>query len=372
MKGGNTKYRKNYNSNSPKSLIVFSIVYLIIFSLWFLHINNNNRLAKIIFYSIFLTLIVFSGIGTILGVIKGKLQIAKENKYIKKTNPYIYYRELPNNFGIGITSLLFDSTIENYKDIVAVILDLCAKKYIKLMKQNDKYIIDILKPVDDDLLNNEKYILTLIEENNIKNINYKDWYNYCMQDGIDLGLYTQREISINNDEPPLTQDKINKNRKIHLKISYISGILIFLLTMFKENTIKAFVNGISGFILIYIVLIIPFYLINVFTAFKNIGKKMGEVNYKNIMESNLQKTEKGINELHKLYSFKAFINDFGNFVDKKPDEVVLWDRYLSYAQVFGLTKKIMKSGYKELVDNSSFRIDNIENINFNNIEINQT
>ena len=145
----------------------------------------------------------FGIIGTILGAIKGALQIAKENKYIKKTNPYIYYRELPNNFGIGVTSLLFDSTIENYKDIVAVILDLCAKKYLKLVKQNDKYSIEILKPIDDDLLSNERYILTLISENNIKNINlnsnkngafleliYNDKMYYVIQNGIytcDLG-----------------------------------------------------------------------------------------------------------------------------------------------------------------------------------------
>ena len=56
--------------------------------------------------------------------------------------------------------------------------------------------------------------------------------------------------------------------------------------------------------------------------------------------------------------------------NKNVEEVVIWDRYLSYAQVFGLTKEIMKSGYNQLVDNSSFKIDNIENINLDNIKIN--
>lgn len=366
MRGGDTKYKKNGNLMAT----IFSISFLIILTVILIyHLLHTTNILEIFVCLFLLTLIVFGIIGTILGAIKGALQIAKENKYIKKTNPYIYYRELPNNFGIGVTSLLFDSTIENYKDIVAVILDLCAKKYLKLVKQNDKYSIEILKPIDDDLLSNERYILTLISENNIKNINYKEWYNYCMQDGIDLGLYFQRKIDINN-EPPLPQKTINKRRKIHLLLSCISGILIFLLYIFNENIMSTIGYGVFGFILTYIILIIPFYLINVFTGLKNIGKLAGSANYKNIMENNLQKTEKGINELHKLYSFKAFIKDFGNFVDKKPEEVVLWDRYLSYAQVFGLTKEIMNSGYKELVDNSSFQIDNIENINFNNIEIN--
>ena len=52
--------------------------------------------------------------------------------------------------------------------------------------------------------------------------------------------------------------------------------------------------------------------------------------------------------------------------------MVLWDRYLSYAQVFGLTKELMDSGYKELVENASFIIDNIENINMQNIEVKLT
>ena len=70
-----------------------------------------------------------------------------------------------------------------------------------------------------------------------------------------------------------------------------------------------------------------------------------------------------------LKAFKAFIKDFGNFADKYPEEIILWDRYLSYAQVFGLTKDIMKTGYSKLIKNSSFQIDDINNINFDNIEI---
>ena len=69
-----------------------------------------------------------------------------------------------------------------------------------------------------------------------------------------------------------------------------------------------------------------------------------------------------------LYSFKKFLDEFGSFVDKNPESVILWDRYLSYAQVFGLTKKIMSTGYKELIENSSFNIDNIDNISLQNIE----
>lgn len=360
-----TKYRKTYNLKAT----VFSVLLLIAITILLIYfLLNADNILTITVCTLLICLIIFGMIGIIVGIIKGKLQILNENKYIKKTNPYIYYRELPNNFGIGVNTLLIDSTIENYKDIVAVILDLCARKYLSLVKQGEKYVIKILKDIDDGLLSNEKYILTLLKNNDIKNINYQEWYNYCMQDGIDLGLYYHKEMTINK-EPPLTQDKIKKRGKTHLMISVVVGILVLVLFLFEGNILKSFVNGVFWFIITYIILIVPFYLINVITGFKNIGKKTRDINYKNIIENTLFKTQKGVEELQKLNSFKAFISDFGYFVDKKVDEVVLWDRYLSYAQVFGLTKEIMKSGYKELVENSSFQIDDIENINLYNIEI---
>lgn len=365
MANSDTKYKKNYNL---KATIICSIILIVIIGLLICGIINSTDIVTSSIYLIFLFLIIIALIGALSGVLKGKIQIARENRYIKKTNPYIYYRELPNNFGIGVTSLLWNSTIENYKDIVAVILDLCARKYLNLIKQNDKYIIQILKPIDGNLLSNEKYILTLINNKNMKNLNYQEWYNYCLEDGINLGLYYRKEIKISN-EVPLTQDIIKKRNKMHLFISFISSIIIMILFLFQGNILMAIGYTICWFIFTYIALLIPFALINAFTSFKNIGKQTKTINYKNIMENTLKKTKKGIDELHKLYSFKAFIKNFGNFVDKKVEEVVIWERYLSYAQLFGLTKEIMNSGYKELIDNSAFQIDNIDNINLNNIEI---
>ena len=44
-----------------------------------------------------------------------------------------------------------------------------------LEKQGDKYIIKVLKGIDDGLLNNEKYILSLVLRNDIKNIKNVVW-----------------------------------------------------------------------------------------------------------------------------------------------------------------------------------------------------
>lgn len=242
--------------------ILFGILFYIPFVAVLIYLYRENSFFTLSITTVPIFLAIRHGV-------KSKLQVLKEHKYIKKTNPYIYYRELPNNFGIGVTSILFDSTIENHKDIIAVILDLCAKKYINLTKQNDKYVIKILKNLDNNLLYNEKYILYLLINNNIKNVDYNEWFSYCLQDSITLGLFYPQK---------------------HQEFQYNS-------------------------------------ILNL------------SYHYSKITSNNLRKTKKGINELYKLYSFKALLNDFGNFVSKNVEEVVLWDRYLSYAQVFGLTKK---------------------------------
>lgn len=189
-----------------------------------------------------------------------------------------------------------------------------------------------------------------------------------MQDGINLGLYYHVDAKI-NAKPLLTQGVKKKRKRTHFGMSMIFAIILFLCFIYTENLITAIGYGIFSFFLSYVVLIIPFYLLNVFTGIINIAKQTSHINYQNAMNNKLTRTKKGIEELQKLYSFKEFMNDFGHFVDKRPDEVVLWDRYLSYAQVFGLTKEIMNSGHKEIIDNSSFQIDSIDNITLYNIEL---
>ena len=149
-------------------------------------------------------------------------------------------------------------------------------------------------------------------------------------------------------------------------------MISFLFLIFENNFFHLIFYSLTIFLLSYVIFTILFFIGNIFSIIKEQSKIAKETNYKQILENHLSKTQKGIEELHKLYAFKAFIRDFGRFVERTAEEVVLWDRYLSYAQVFGLTKELMDSGYKELVENASFIIDNIENINMQNIEVKLT
>ena len=362
MKEFNNKKTKYQSVGNIKLTIKIVLIYIFIqIVLVLFNLDNPIFISILIIINVFF---VFYCLYVMFGIVKGLNELNKENKYVKKTNPYVYFRELPNLFGIGVTSLLMDSAIENYKDVVAAILDLCAKQYLNLTKQGDRYIIKILKNIDDKLLSNEKYILSLILDNDIKNINYKEWFDYCMQDGVNLGLYTH-EIKKNKLNKPVIsrQERIKQDNKIKFVISFILFCIVFLLTF---NFIGSLIFlGIS-----YLILTLIFNIKLFFREMFKEAKYYKNQNYLNQLNNRLVKTDKGINELHKLYSFKAFIKDFGHFVDKNPEEVVLWDRYLSYAQVFGLTKKIMESGYDKLINNSSFCIDSMDNIKLYNIEVN--
>lgn len=383
MKNNETKYK---STKVTFSLMILTVVFYIVFILGLIYgiikvykmpltktglFHPSTMKVLVLFILIYLLCFTISGIiGNILGTLKGKRYINKEDKIIKKTNPYIYYRELPNNYGIGVTSLLFDSKIENYKDIIAVILDLCAKKYLSLIKENDKYYIKVLKNVDNELLINEKYILNLIISNNIKNIDYNQWYNYCLQDGDNLGLYYHYDKPKEAISDGIgTKNETERLKKIHRNISLFIGILIFIMGLTVGRWLEGLIYSLIIFIASYVVLIIPFYIILVFKGIITIGKIQKKATYNATLNNHLTRTNKGVIEFQKLLSFQNFLSDFGNFINRHPEEVVLWDRYLSYAQVFGLTDEIMKSGYKQLIDNSSFQVDDINNITLYNIEI---
>ena len=385
-----TKYSTpEYKAKLGPTLIIIGIIFYGIFLVFptcfliyylikrpnILDILQNDFWASILpfipcifyIYIIWIFYIFFSLIGKCLG----KLKSLFNTIYYKNIeNPYIYFRELPNNFGIGVTSLLFDSTLENEKDIVAVILDLCARKYLSLEYHGDKYTIHMLEKNPTNLLSNENYIFYALKRKTIKRINYKTWYNYCLEDGMALGLYalntSKKQKSINISE---TMNKFYKVLHIVLCTLCISIIAFILFKYSPFLSILALPFGLILGKLFYAILKFIFSFVEVIFKIIFEAKNTIDEQYNKELSKSLKLTTKGINELNKLKAFKAFIKDFGNFADKYPEEIILWDRYLSYAQVFGLTKDIMKTGYSKLIKNSSFQIDDINNINFDNIEI---
>lgn len=369
-----TKYNK-YAKSILANLITVLIFNAVIIYLYIKYCKsldassdpNLHRLYAIIFGVIVVTL-VFVNISFLFGQIIAKINIKRINKKIEKQNKYLYYRELPNHFGIGINTLLIDSKIENEKDIVAVILDLCAKKYLKLFKLGNKYFIQVLNNQNNQLLENEKYIMQYIFQNKVKDINYNEWYRLCLEDGKKLGLYTDYQEKKNNFnfwEKFGTVGNIIKNI-----IVLLISILMTIATIEVDNPysiISAIFSGIVCFIMLSFMAQLAYGALGFIIYSIQEVINAGINSYNDEMSNNLKRTDKGLEEYYKLKSFANFLDDFGAFAVKEPEEIVLWDYYLSYAQVFGLTEKIMKTGYNKLINNSSFNIDDINNVTLSNI-----
>jgi uncharacterized membrane protein len=364
----NKLFKKNLTENFIYLIIVLIIVIICT------KIKKIDIIASILLMPLLIIFFV-SIINTIIYLIN-KLNVSREiKKYtyeIKKNNPYIYYQELPNNFSIGISSLLMNSNIEYEKDIIASILNLCAKKYLKISKLSDNnYNVAVLKQPDEKLLTDEKYLINNIIINNIKNIDYNEWYKMCLDEGVNLNLYNlpkQKDIG-------RTLLTFITRKTTTLIFGIISLLINLIYTFFINNNMYTNylkTQKIILFFTICIAITIGLYIYTLYFAvimvivstlvdslITNFGSQ--KTNYF------LKPTEKGKEELEKLLAFKNFLNDFGSFTDKDLEQVNLWEYYLSYATVFGLDKKILQKGYKEITNNGAFNIDSIDNINLSNL-----
>ena len=339
----------------------------------------------------FIPIVIFGGL--LISILYGKIRVKKKEisieKEIKLDNPYIYYRELPNNFGIGISSILVNKTIENEKDIIACILDLCARKYLKLEKVDNKYVITILNNSTDNLLSNEVYILKHLMNNTVQQIDYQEWHQLCVENGKQLELFEDnKEVNLSETKQKEIAEEYYKTNEYQLKkiipvfllIGVILGSVVFIFPNITDafahfldmnNDMKLKIISFISIMFITFMLLISIYGIirTVYIVGKTLYQNRDMI-YQNTLSTKIIHTLKGQDATKKLISFKNFLRDFGSFAKKNPEEIILWDEYLSFAIVFNLTDEILKTGYKQLIENSSFKIDDVDNINLQNMKVN--
>lgn len=333
---------------------------------------------ELLAFVVVVSLVISLTIGSVRGYFRGKAKIRQDDKQIKATNPYQYYKELPNDYGVGVVSLLTNSQIENEKDIIAAILDLCAQKYLYLSKHSDHYVIRLLPNPPKTPLSNEAYLLDLIKNHRLQEIDYRTWYNYCVADGVQLGLYYPTKLEdIKFDQPKIRPRKsliVLKIGVVLLAVSFLPALVAVISMMCFQQTyhdvtpLLEFAKTCAGCGIFVIILSLPImYFSMLFSSLKSASKNISRDYYKWVLEKHLTRTPKGVQELQKLHAFRNFLDQFHTFVDQNPEAVVIWSRYLSYAQVFGIADKIMKTGYTELISNADFKIDDINNISLSNI-----
>lgn len=119
------------------------------------------------------------------------------------------------DYGIGVSTIILDYKIEKNKDVVAAILDLCAKGYLSLTQQGKNTVFKQTNKSIDDLLSNESYIYNLIVNKSKSKFDVNELKRLCYEDSLNLGLIERT-------------GKYNSIKEISEKSLYIVPLIIAL------------------------------------------------------------------------------------------------------------------------------------------------
>jgi uncharacterized membrane protein len=241
------------------------------------------------------------------------------NKYDKERNSTFkvkYFRDFPAKYGPEVVGYLFTKSIGN-KDLSASIVNLIEKKVITYEEITPKKYTLKYNSKDINLTASEKYLI--------------EWlFIKIGQDGI------------------VTVDEINKNARTNydsflthynawkaLVISDVKSYNFFEI----QTSAKLFASLYSLFGILIAIYNINLYIFQGFSIMIIIVAIIGFMYFVTITK----RTEKGNEDYLRWKGLKNFLNDFGRFKDRDLPMIVLWEKYLVYAMVFGIADKLAKT-----------------------------
>ena len=261
-----------------------------------------------------------------------------------------YNREFIDDYNVEVVDYLMNHTITE-NALSASIMNLVYKKNIKVeavpeVKDEYKFTLvtrnklsDTENALVDFLFNNvakgtasftttalKKYASSTKTCQTFMN-SYTNWKNMALKDG--------------------EAEEFFEKKKNYVIIPFVLLVYsIILITFITHNNIEF----IPGFITVLFAIVFMIYAI-----------------------SFSKKTKKGVEHYARWQAFKRFLNDFGNFSIKELPEIVLWERYLVYATVFGLAQKVEKvmnvkiTEFSNVSDIDYFTLNYITNIHIANL-----
>ena len=236
-------------------------------------------------------------------------------KYDKELKvPHIeYFRDIPNNYGPACVDYLFKRKIDN-NSFSATLLNLISDKvirYEKIDKKNYKIIYhDNVRP----LLEEEEKLITWVFEEK-------------------------------TDGKETTLEAFKKKAKSYS--SFISDFELFKktalqhaksLNFYETQTLKGIpiLTSVVGFVLGFICIYMEVGLFSIIFFLVGIASLIYFVSIQ-------KKTKFGREEYEKWSALKRFLQDFGKFDTKDLPDMILWEKFLVYAYVFGCAKELEKT-----------------------------
>ena len=289
--------------------------------------NKQRKTAKILVYGTY----ALSGIYLLILLLIIVYLYIKYDKERKRSFDMEYNREFIDDYDVTAIEYLYDKKITE-KGFSTSILNLIYKKKISFEKLDKKDYKFTRTTVDESELNEgEKKVMDILfnkaGSNNM--VTLKDIKKYAKEvNGTTSpflkGFDTWKSIVTNESE------KLNfyeNNRSVKLKFSLYA--LVSLLILYLDMKLGMF--NLLAFIVIISTIVYIIYLV-----------------------SFNKRTERGNLDYHKWRAFERFLKDFGRFDEKELPEIKLWERYLVYANIFGLADKVgktMKIKFNEMYPN---------------------
>ena len=232
-----------------------------------------------------------------------------------------YYREFIEDYNVEVIDYLFNKSI-SANAMSASIMNLIYKKNISVTKEtydNKKKAIYVFTKLADSENSSEKMLMDFlfVKVGNGQKFTDMDLQNYAKSTKTYsdfTGSYTAWKNHVVAEGEAL---KFWEKSSLKI-ILLILGIILFALFYLLQK----WLNIGQTFHLPTLLVINFIYFIYIFRANK--------------------RTEFGNEHYVRWSAFRNFLNDFGSFKEKDLPEIILWERYLVYATIFGLAKKVQK------------------------------
>ena len=279
--------------------------------------NKSRQQIRFVYYGI-LTLIIAYLIGLVILWLYIYFKHDREYRSDFKSK---YNRDFIDDYNVEVIDYLNNKNI-SANALSASIMNLVYKKNIKVEEiaskdKKEKKQYKFILQNKDNLTEAEKYLidflfLTIGKDNEFKLSDLKD---YASSSSSYLNFNTRynswkNKVIAEGEKQEFYEDK-NFIKKVGI-LYFCLGIVLAIVAFFNTNSLMW-------------LYLFPSIIFLIYTLSFNKRSKKGNDHYK------------------KWQAFKNFLNDFGNFEIKELPEIALWERYMVYAVIFNLAKKVQKA-----------------------------
>lgn len=242
-------------------------------------------------------------------------------KYDKERKPKFnleYNREFIDDYNVEVIDYLFHTSITS-NAMSASIMNMIYKKNIEVEKMEGKNNYKFSLKNRDNLNNTENTLVDFLfnrvgSNNEFTTKELKKYASSTKTCNEFMNSYTnwQRSVILDAKQEGF-YDKLGGRFTLGFITLFVACIITFIASVLNVSSILVTSLPIASFIFIIYLCLIK------------------------------RKSEKGIEHYAKWKAFKKFLEDFGTFKTKELPEIILWERYLVYATIFGLADKVEKA-----------------------------